>query len=63
VLVPSALLGRAFWDSVAGRPGALAGVVVAAVLGGAGYLAAQSWLRAPELAGVLPVRRAAEVAA
>jgi putative peptidoglycan lipid II flippase len=63
VIVPSALLGRAVWESVAGRPGALAGVVIASVLGAAGYLAAQSWLRAPELAGVLPMRRAAEVAA
>jgi peptidoglycan biosynthesis protein MviN/MurJ (putative lipid II flippase) len=61
VILPSALLGRVVVDAVAGRPGALAGVVVAAVLSVAGYLAAQSWLRAPELAGVLPVRRAAEV--
>jgi hypothetical protein len=62
VIVPSALLGRVVVDAVAGRPGALAGIVLAAILGMAGYLAAQSWLRAPELAGLLPVRRAAEVA-
>jgi hypothetical protein len=63
VIVPSALLGRVVVDTVAGRPGALAGVALAAVLGIAGYVAAQSWLRAPELAGVLPVRRATEVPA
>jgi putative peptidoglycan lipid II flippase len=63
VIVPSALLGRVVVDAVAGRPGALAGVVLTSILAAVGYLAAQSWLRAPELVGVLPVRRAAEVAA